>query len=615
MTSVSQNVNENEPNDSITKKAAVVGAHVTAAGVIATSLFVIVDKATQNPVVVAALMGGVTLIPGVGQGVILLSAAAAVGYFAMKLVYAQLAKYKTAIRLIDEFTILLHKIQKIANLTVFISTTYNFDINIDEVLEQLKIIFSRFDEVLKEDAGNYHKIEESVMKLTSAPNMEEAALDALTKKSLVADDDVKLSGGGRKTQQTGGISFLDKLTFKVDVWTKQIDKDIIKLNIYLTATMSEFSIILNVIQMNLIVDGLGPDVAKKSAAIKSLMTKNGLIQRSTEYAQTRIGILVHEILKLRVDFMYCKSKAADVKTRLDKLKTKLDKFFTTPDVICDENMDKTKLPFTKYRTHLHHYIGQIIIRLQNGDYSPEMKKSVCDNVLRPYVDMLEKCKFSVEPAPAAREVIVAYKLESMTPDEKSKIDIELDTLLEKLNIEIAKILPSPKSQGGGGGAFKFNFTIPFKRAPSLTSDEQKAAEDAATAAAAQAAKDAREPYVKKIKNEPYLLTTDTQLSEFLNKVYEFTKRVGKTDPAVIKAAEVAAEKLIDAQIQASGTGAGTGTGTATAPAPAPGSGTVSGPGSVTGTAPGGGSNSRRRVTRKKVRRIITNKSKTYKVLL
>jgi len=185
MTSVSQNQNENEPNDSITKKAAVVGAHVTAAGVIATSLFVIVDKATQNPVVVAALMGGVTLIPGVGQGVILLSAAAAVGYFAMKLVYAQLAKYKTAIRLIDEFTILLHKIQKIANLTVFISTTYNFDINIDEVLEQLKIIFSRFDEVLKEDAGNYHKIEESVMKLTSAPNMEEAALDALTKKSQI----------------------------------------------------------------------------------------------------------------------------------------------------------------------------------------------------------------------------------------------------------------------------------------------------------------------------------------------------------------------------------------------------------------------------------------------
>ena len=604
MTSVSQN--ENEPNETITKKAAVVGARVSAAGVVATGLFVIVDKATQNPAVVAALMGGVALIPGVGQGVILVSAAVAVGYFALKMVYAQLAKYKTAIRLIDEFTILLHKIQKIAHLAIFISTTYNFDINIDEVLEQLKIIFSRFDEVLKQDANNYDKIEESVMKLTSAPNMEEAALDAINKKypDKESIEDNNTIGGGRKMRQTGGLPTWSQLTFKVDVWTKQIDKDIIKLNIYLTATMSEFSIILNVIQMNLIVDGLGTDMAKKSAAIKSLMTKNGLIQRSSEYAQTRIGILVHEILKLRVDFMYCKSKAADVKN-------KLDKFFITPDVICDEHMDKTmELPFTKYRTHLHRYIGQIIIRLQNGDYSPEMKKSVCDNVLRPYVDMLAKCKFSVEPAPApapapasssaAREVIVAYKLESMSPDEKSEIDGGLETLLKQLNVDVAKI--SPQS---GGGALSFTFTNPFKRAPSLTSDEQKAAEDAATAAAAQAATVARKPYVERIKKEPYLLTTDTQISEFLNKVYEFTRQVGKTDPEVIKAAKVAAEKLIDTQEPGTGTGAGTGTGT----------GTGSGPGSVTGTAPAGGSNSRRRVTRKKVRRMITNKSKTYKVLL
>jgi hypothetical protein len=591
-----ESVSQNETNDSITKKAAVVGAHVSAAGVVATSLFVIVDKATQNPVVVAALMGGVALIPGVGQTVILLSAAVAVGYFAMKMVYAQLAKYKTAIRLIDEFTILLHKIQKIANLTIFISTTYNFDINIDEVIEQLKIIFSRFDEVLKEDAGNYHKIEESVMKLTSAPNMEEAALEALTKKPLEPEQDsVKPSGGGRKTQQTGGISFLNKLTFKVDVWTKQIDKDIIKLNIYLTATMSEFSIILNVIQMNLIVDGLGTDVAKKSAAIKSLMTKNGLIQRSTEYAQTRIGILVHEILKLRADFMYCKSKEPDVKSRLYKL----DKFFTTPDVICDENMDKTMdLPFTKYRTHLQRYIDQIIIRLQNGDYSVEMKKSICDNVLKPYVDMLAKCKFSNNPAnnsssssSAPREVIVAYKLETMSPTEKDEIDRELTSLLDKLNAEVAKILPQI-----GGGSFNF-----FKRAQPLTPDQQKAAAEAAAKAAEEAAITARKPYVEIIKNSPYLLTTDTQISEFLNKVYEFTRRVGKTDPAVIKAAEVAARKLID---EASTT---TTTPSTTTPAPAP--------APAPAQTRGGSRIPRRRVTRKKVRQMITNKTKTYKVLL
>ena len=551
----------------------------------------IVDKATQNPTVVATLMGGVALIPGVGQGVIVIIAMMGVAYYANKMIKEQLSKYKKVLRLIDEFTILLHKIQKIAHLTIFISTTYNFDINIDEVIEQLKIIFSRFDEVLKENAGNYNKIEESVMLLTSAPNMEEAALDAINRSSItqkdadleVNDGSTATKRGGTKMIQTGGISLWGQLTFKPDVWTKHIDKDIIKLNIYLSTTMSEFSIILNVIQMNLIVDGLGPDEVKKSAAIKSLMAKNGLIQRSTEYSQTRIGILVHEILKLRVDFVYCKSKAGK-----NPLTSK------TGDVICDENIETNEnglLPFTKYRKHLHRYIEQIIIRLKNGDYSNEMKKSVCDNVLRPYVDMLTKCKLddsgsdtsssAPAPVPIPREVIVAYKLESMSSSEKVGIDGELDTLIKKLNTDIASISPPPKT----GGAF--GLSNPFKRTPViLTPDQQEKAfvEEV----------NAREPYVDIIKKGPYLLTTDTQISEFLMGVYQYTQKIGKTEPEVIQQAlKIAEEKLIDAPPAP-----------AQAPAPAP--------AAVPG---GGGRNARRRVTRKRVRRNITNKSKTYKVLL
>ena len=640
--------NNTDKSLSLKEKAVVVGTRVTVKAAIATSLLMIVDKATQNPTVVATLMGGVALIPGVGQGVIVIIAMMGVAYYANKMIREQLSKYKKVLRLIDEFTILLHKIQKIAHLTIFISTTYNFDINIDEVIEQLKIIFSRFDEVLKENAGNYNKIEESVMLLTSAPNMEEAALDAINRTSItqkvadleVNDDSTATKRGGSKMIQTGGISLWGQLTFKPDVWTKHIDKDIIKLNIYLSTTMSEFSIILNVIQMNLIVDGLGPNEVKKSAAIKSLITKNGLIQRSKEYSQTRIGILLHEILKLRVDFVYCKSK-----TEKKPLTSK------TGDVICDENIETNEngLPFTKYRKHLHRYIEQIIIRLKSGDYSNEMKKDVCDNVLRPYVDMLTKCKLddsgsdtsssAPAPVPIPREVIVAYKLESMSPTEKVGIDGELDTLIKTLNSEIVSISP-PQQQGGA-----FGLSNPFKRTPvKLTPDQQEKAfvEEV----------NAREPYVDIIKKGPYLLTTDTQVSEFLMGVYQYTQKIGKTEPEVIQQAlKIAEEKLIDApSVPAAGAAA-----SASAPAsaqalaaPAPASAQAlaavvpapaqapaqepaqtpapaSAPTAQTPApasaptaqepAPTGGRNARRRVTRKKVRRNITNKSKTYKVLL
>ena len=515
-------------------------ARVSVVGAVATSLMFIVKKATDNPTVVATLMGGVTLIPGFGQGIIVVFALIGVAFFAMKLVRERLAKYKSALRAIDEFTILLHKIQKIANLTIFISTTYNFDINIDEVLEQLKIIFSRFDEVLNENPKNYDEIQKNIMTITSSPDFQQEADKALVNKAEDQQgpgpgqgpgqgtgktvDTVKQESVGGNSIQRGGL--WRELTFKPDVWTNIIEKDIIKLNIYLSTTMSEFSIILNVIQMNLIVDGLGPDEVKKSAAIKSLMTKNGLIQSSKEYSQTRIGILLHEILKLRTDFNYCKSAK----------RSRMDKFFSVKeDPICSENNESEdaiagNIPFTKYRKDLHHHIEQIIIRLKNGDYSKEMKKSVCDNVLRPYVDMLQTCKLVVDSAvPVPREVIIAYKLESMTLDEKNLINGELDTLIKKLNTDIASISPPPQS---GGGAF--GFSNPFKRTPETLTPEQKPDFEKV-----------RQPYVDRIKNESYLLTTDTQISEFLMKVYEYTRKVGKTSPEDIKKQLAAAEELID----------------------------------------------------------------------
>ena len=113
-----------------------VAARVTVAGLVGGGLFMIVDKASENPMVRAAILGSVAMLPAVGQAIIVLGALIAVGVYAAKLIKEQFSKYLKLLRTIDEFTILLHKIQKISNLTIFISTTYNFDINIDEVIEQ-----------------------------------------------------------------------------------------------------------------------------------------------------------------------------------------------------------------------------------------------------------------------------------------------------------------------------------------------------------------------------------------------------------------------------------------------------------------------------------------------
>jgi hypothetical protein len=488
---------------------------ISAVGVIGTGLFTIVDKMTQNPAVMAVILGGAAAIPAVGQTIIILGAMIAVGVYAAKRIKEQFAKYYKMLRTIDEFIILLHKIQKITNLTIFISTTYDFDINVDEVIQQMKIIFNRFDEVLKLEEGSYTKIEGMVMNpLTAKPEIDinEAILEAERNAEMAETEKEKEN---EKNITGGAPLWLERFKFSVTEWNKSLNTDIIKLNIHLTTTMSEFTIILNVIQMNMIVNAIGnsneqTNEQTKVNALRNLTDKNNLIKDSSEYHQTRVGILIHDILKLRVDFVYCKARAG--KNPMTSLKN---------DPMCDDNIvPYGPYRFTNYRSSLHTYIMQIITRLKDSDYDEKIKKSIVDNVLIPYSGLLEKAKISdITPGtaipPNKKEVLDAFQVTSLSTVEIDNINAKLDSIITTI----------PKDTNGlqKGGENRFFSLFNKSKNKDPASEQQK-----------------KDKAVQLIIDEPYNLITDNDLNIFLRKVYDFSKKIAATtEEEKKKALEVA----------------------------------------------------------------------------
>jgi hypothetical protein len=506
-----QQVEKFVPTMSTSDQVKSMEARVTVMGGLVSGLAYIVAKAIEKPQVTAVIMGGIGMIPGVGQAIIVAAGLCAVAYFAIQALKEQFSKYLLIVRTLDEFTILLHKIQKLTHLAVLISSSYNFDINIDEVNEQLKIIFSHFDEVLKLEQGNYHKIENQVMSLTTTPDIEGAAAaataaaaanaaDAKQQQQQNNNDTTGVQKGG--LGQSGGAPlWWNRFAFNDKEWNTELNNNVVKLNIYLTTAMGEFSIVLNIIQMNMIVNGLGTDDTLKVKAITSLTQKNNFIQGSDEYRQMRTGILVHDILKLRVDFHYCKQKAG---TGIFAVKT--DDRPVCQGHIIKEN-GKT---FTDYRKNLHEYIKTLKTRLKEGGYDDKTTQTISDNVLKPYLAMLRKAKWSVPSAAAAaareKELLTLFGVPSVSDEDKNTQNAALDK-------KIKEIEASQEVVQGGGGIFNF-----------LNKNKNETTEDPIVT-------------VKRfLTDHPYNLVTDNELADFLRIVYDYSKKMKQTSPDTIKKA-------------------------------------------------------------------------------
>jgi hypothetical protein len=550
---------------------------------VASTCWTIVGKIQQNPALAAVIMGAVsaTGVGGLALGGALI--ACGVAYYAVLKLKEKYNTYYEINRSLNELTILLHRIQKLIRLSVLISNTYNFDIAINEIVEQLKILFSRFDEMLKQD--DYNGIQ-GMINANATPDIDLTAVVAKAAAEAVKEnadnqqrdslfDKVKASYNKAKERIKNATksvtdalsragknigSFVYVMTFDQELWYKKLNNDIIKLNIFLTTTIGEFNLVLNVLQMGYITKGLKGD----KDSITLLEEKQKHIQDSSEYMRMLIGILLNDILKLRVNLSYC--------TRTNT--AAIVKVSTKDESVCLTYQEENggAIIVTTYRRLLHSMILTLVERLNdpNSVYSTsrDLKTKVEEEVIKPYIQIFQSVKAGVPP-----DVITAFreagvKLTLLNKDfftkkfdetkaklesKLNKEDVQKKFDLKKKN-EIMKLKgekPTPTPQGGGWRPWsKDTSTTAQGNSSSGSSSAPTTTTAPAPASPAVENDDSKlnklmDATVEYIVTEPYVTIPDKELSEFLNKVYEFSKKEGKTTEAETKEAIATAKKVAE----------------------------------------------------------------------
>jgi len=391
----------------------------------ATGLWALVAKLQQNPQTSAILMGVVAAAgpQAVFAGAIF--AAVAVGYYAFMKIQDKYAKYFMLIRTMNEYIIVLNKIDRLVRLSYFISSKYCFDVNLKEIESQLKVIFKRFDGLLNDDDRS--KIEKD-LETNLTPSVADAASTVVLDKA--AEIDVTQQKQQKTTQVGGG--FLSIMGFDEDKWNKMLNDDVIKLNIYFTASMTEFGMILNVIQMTqLTTDGNPiPEIPKTGLDKIKKTTKE--IKDSTEYRKMVIGILLNDILKLRVDYSFCNRGGG-----LGGMTKSND------EIVCLENtgVDPAGAKYSLFRQRLHEEMKHLVSVLNNTDtpYPSEIKTEIFKEVLEPYKIMIISCQKSNG---ALQDVIKRFNL---TPTA-----IIFQSKSNEMAAFIQKEFPGSSTQTAGG---------------------------------------------------------------------------------------------------------------------------------------------------------------------
>ena len=548
---------------------------------VASTCWAIVGKIQQNPALAAAIMGAVsaTGVGGLALGGALI--ACGVAYYAVLKLKEKYNSYYEINRSLNELTILLHRIQKLIRLSVLISNTYNFDIAINEIVEQLKILFSRFDEMLKQD--DYNGIQ-GMINANATPDIDLTAVVANAAAEALKEnrdnqqrdslfDKVKASYNKAKERIKNATksvtdalsragknigSFVYVMTFDQELWYKKLNNDIIKLNIFLTTTIGEFNLVLNVLQMGYITKGLKGD----TDSITLLEEKQKHIQDSSEYMRMLIGILLNDILKLRVNLSYC--------TRTNT--AAIVKVSTKDESVCLTYQEENggAIIVTTYRRLLHSMILTLVERLNDSNSvystSKDLKTKVEEEVIKPYIQIFQSVKAGVPP-----DVITAFreagvKLTLFNKDFFTKKFDETKAKLEsKLNEEVQKKFdlkkyteivklkgdkPTPTPQGGGWPWSKDTSTTAQGNSSSGSSSAPTTTTAPAPASPAVENDDSKlnklmDATVEYIVTEPYVTIPDKELSEFLNKVYEFSKKEGKTTEAETKEAIATAKKVAE----------------------------------------------------------------------
>jgi hypothetical protein len=458
-----------------------------------TGLWGLVSQLQKNPET-AGLLAGVVAAAGpqalFAAGIFAIVVAS---YYVYLKIQDKYAKYFNLIRTMNEFMIVLNKIERLVRLSMNISQRYQFNVNLKEIEAQLKILFDRFNKMLSED--DVSQIEQSMKNQTKLPDFGEAAAQAESKAETAATQ--AMEEEAKRKQAGGGLGdFFFRVTFDVEMWNQKLNDDVVKLNLYFTTAMAEFSMVLNVIQIGLLT---GTDIQKNV-----IKTANEAVTESTEYRKMIIGILLNDILKLKVDYSYCNRGGFLTNTKSEGV-------CMDPE---NMEMDSVGNRRSKFKEKLHgliKYLAEVLTH-PNCPYPDEIKYRIKEAVIDPYVRMVNDAK------PELGKGNKFYLTDTAT---LSLEDIQnaKKAAIKELDIDDKKLL-RPQQTGG-----KWRETP-----PSLERDVS---------------------IIQELKSRAYDFVTHEAFMQFLMGVDKFVKAENEPSSTEKKeAAKIANDIVIDAKISA-----------------------------------------------------------------
>ena len=297
----------------------------------ATTLGDVAFRLASNPAVISAVVGlGVgsfaftTLVSGGATLVLIL-----VATFAFVKIRAMYSKYYTMIYVMNDYILLLKKIDTMVRLAVKISQQYNFVIDTKDVNKSLERIFSRFNALLSDkDVSDINK---EVLASNGSDKLNEIALglDDTNDESIFVENEqqetqeIEVSPTVKEKQKNifKRIAAKFKIAGKVFTlnskrFTEELNEEVMRLGLYFSILLGELNIILNVCQMDIISKGNS----------RELVSKNDSIKGDDNFINLLISSIIYRTLQLYNIFNLC-----------DTISSKSD---TAKKTCTDENMNE-----------------------------------------------------------------------------------------------------------------------------------------------------------------------------------------------------------------------------------------------------------------------------------
>jgi hypothetical protein len=273
----------------------------------------------SNPIVINAVLSlgtGTALFAGVMSGGSL-AVVALVAFCVCLKVKALYSKYLIMMHVVNDYMLLLQKIDTMARIAVKLSQQYKFVIDTRDVNKSLQRIFAKFDKILSKD--DIKDISNQAIRQTNAvtdTNLTENPLQVPNDNDDSAgsgeDGEIELSKAVKERQE-GLFSRFKKYFSSVKKgyklsskkFAEELNDEVTRLGLYFSVLLGELNIMLNVCQMDMIGKQDNTKLIQLNTAVKS----------DDNFKNLLISSIIYRTLQLYNIFELCKDSASSNATK------------------------------------------------------------------------------------------------------------------------------------------------------------------------------------------------------------------------------------------------------------------------------------------------------------